>query len=77
MGTPKSYERWGKDYGLELVEYADLTKNFEIHYGLVRPPPPLPNTPVPPWLRGCEQLRVGLTLHDFISCNSAEGPDKG
>ena len=40
MGTPKSYERWGKDYGLEFVEFVDLTKNIEIHYASVRAPHP-------------------------------------
>ena len=36
MGTPKSYERWGKDYCLEFVEFVDMTDNLALHYGAVR-----------------------------------------
>eukprot|EP00903_Cladosiphon_okamuranus_P013609 g12674.t1 len=36
MATPKAYAKWGKQHGLEFVEFTDLTANIEIHYGSVR-----------------------------------------
>lgn len=38
MATLKSYRQWGKDYGLEFVEFTDLTDNLLMHYTSVRPP---------------------------------------
>ncbi|CAN0437750.1 unnamed protein product, partial [Scytosiphon promiscuus] len=32
MATLKSYQQWGKDYGLEFVEFTDLTDNLLMHY---------------------------------------------
>ena len=42
MATLKSYQQWGKYYGLEFVEFTDLTGNLEMHYTSVRASSPAP-----------------------------------
>eukprot|EP00904_Undaria_pinnatifida_P006112 jgi/Undpi1/2630/HiC_scaffold_13.g06009.m1 len=32
MATLSSYKKWGKDYGLEFVEFHDHIDNFGVHY---------------------------------------------
>lgn len=35
MGTPKTYERYGKENGYEMIEYSEMTENMKTHYQLV------------------------------------------
>ena len=40
LATVESYRQWGEDYGLDFVEFVELTENLEVHYGSVRFPCP-------------------------------------
>lgn len=35
MATPKAYQKYGEDYGLEFVEFVDMSENVKTHYGSV------------------------------------------
>lgn len=36
MSTPMAYEMFGKDYGLELVDFVEMTENLAMHFRSVR-----------------------------------------
>ena len=36
MSTLKSYQQWGKHYGLEFMGFDDQTNNLVVHYETVR-----------------------------------------
>ena len=52
MATVQSYRQWGKDYGLEFVDFTDLTDNLEMHYTSVRASSPATH------LRGFPRCRL-------------------